>query len=374
MNQLSPILSEDLTQIKSIFGIDTFFATETVSYQEGVIFKGNLRGEPQQTHAKLSAKLKSICSDKYRLFLVESPEDKPVVIVLPSSQDPAITTLSQKNLALVLFVATVFTSFEAISLMLGFDLFKQSNRFLESLPLALGLLLILAVHEIAHHIVAKRYQVKLSIPFFLPSWQVGSFGAINRFESLLPNRQALFDIAFAGPALGALVSLLVLVAGLFNSSNGILQVPSTIFHSSILVGILAHLTLGDALAESMVNISPLVALGWLGLMITAVNLLPAGQLDGGRIALAIYGRKIARRLTLATIIILGLVALGNPDNSLALYWELVILFLQRELEKPSLNEISEINDTRAALGLLVFIGALLVLFPIVPSLSARLGF
>ena len=374
MNQLSPILSEDLTQIKSIFGIDTFFATETVSYQEGVIFKGNLRGEPQQTHAKLSAKLKNICSDKYRLFLVESPEDKPVVIVLPSSQDPAITTLSQKNLALVLFVATVFTSFEAISLMLGFDLFKQSNRFLESLPLALGLLLILAVHEIAHHIVAKRYQVKLSIPFFLPSWQVGSFGSINRFESLLPNRQALFDIAFAGPALGALVSLLVLVAGLFNSSNGILQVPSTIFHSSILVGILARLTLGDALAESMVNISPLVALGWLGLMITAVNLLPAGQLDGGRIALAIYGRKIARRLTLATIIILGLVALGNPDNSLALYWELVILFLQRELEKPSLNEISEINDTRAALGLLVFVGALLVLFPIVPSLSARLGF
>ena len=374
MNQLSPILSEDLTQIKSIFGIDTFFATETVSYQEGVIFKGNLKGEPQQTHAKLSAKLKNICSDKYRLFLVESPEDKPVVIVLPSSQDPAITTLSQKNLALVLFVATVFTSFEAISLMLGFDLFKQSNRFLESLPLALGLLLILAVHEIAHHIVAKRYQVKLSIPFFLPSWQVGSFGAINRFESLLPNRQALFDIAFAGPALGALVSLLVLVAGLFNSSNGILQVPSTIFHSSILVGILARLTLGDALAESMVKISPLVALGWLGLMITAVNLLPAGQLDGGRIALAIYGRKIARRLTLATIIILGLVALGNPDNSLALYWELVILFLQRELEKPSLNEISEINDTRAALGLLVFIGALLVLFPIVPSLSARLGF
>jgi len=374
MNQLSPILSEDLTQIKSIFGIDTFFATETVSYQEGVIFKGNLRGEPQQTHAKLSAKLKSICSDKYRLFLVESPEDKPVVIVLPSSQDPAITTLSQKNLALVLFVATVFTSFEAISLMLGFDLFKQSNRFLESLPLALGLLLILAVHEIAHHIVAKRYQVKLSIPFFLPSWQVGSFGAINRFESLLPNRQALFDIAFAGPALGALVSLLVLVAGLFNSSNGILQVPSTIFHSSILVGILARLTLGDALTESMVKISPLVALGWLGLMITAVNLLPAGQLDGGRIALAIYGRKIARRLTLATIIILGLVALGNPDNSLALYWELVILFLQRELEKPSLNEISEINDTRAALGLLVFVGALLVLFPIVPSLSARLGF
>jgi membrane-associated protease RseP (regulator of RpoE activity) len=214
----------------------------------------------------------------------------------------------------------------------------------------------------------------LSIPFFLPSWQVGSFGAINRFESLLPNRQALFDIAFAGPALGALVSLLVLVAGLFNSSNGILQVPSTIFHSSILVGILARLTLGDALTESMVNISPLVALGWLGLMITAVNLLPAGQLDGGRIALAIYGRKIARRLTLATIIILGLVALGNPDNSLALYWELVILFLQRELEKPSLNEISEINDTRAALGLLVFVGALLVLFPIVPSLSARLGF
>jgi len=374
MREFSTIAPEDLTQIKSIFGIDTFFATETASYQDGIIVKGNLRGEPQEAYTKLSAKLKSLCNDKYNLFLVESTEDKPIVIVLPSNSNPATTNLSQKNLALVLLVATIFTSLEASSALLGFDFFKQTNRFAESFPLALALLAILGVHELAHQIMAKRYAVKLSIPFFLPTWQIGSFGAINRFESLVPNRQALFDIALAGPVVGGIVSLIILLFGLFvSNAASILQIPSAIFHSSLLVSILAHFVLGNALSEPMIYISPLVPLGWLGLTINALNLLPAGQLDGGRIALAVYGRKIARLITLATIVILGLVILGNPENSLALYWEMVILFLQRELEKPSLNEITELDSTRDLLGLLALFVSLIILVPVTPWLSARFG-
>jgi len=98
--------------------------------------------------------------------------------------------------------------------------------------------------------------------------------------------------------------------------------------------------------------------------------MPAGQLDGGRIVQAIYGRKIAGRTTFATLIILGLVGLGN---SLALYWAIVILFLQREPERPSLNEITEPDDTRAVLGLVALFVMAAILIPFSPGLASRLG-
>ncbi|MGK7875989.1 MAG: site-2 protease family protein [Xenococcaceae cyanobacterium] len=372
--EVLPIQEEDLKIIKGIFGIDTFFATETISYQEGAIFKGNLRGEAETVHSRLSEKLKEHLGDKYRLFLVESPEGKPVVIVLPSSNDPQPTTLVQKNLALVLFVATIATSLEAGGLLLGFDLFSNLDRYQEAIPLSLGLWLVLAAHEIGHYLLAQRYNLRLSIPFFIPTWQIGSFGAITRFESLIPNRTALFDVALAGPAFGGIVSLLMLIAGLILSHPGsTFQIPSGFFQGSILVGSLARVVLGSALQAPQVDVHPLMVIGWLGLVITALNLLPAGQLDGGRIVQAIYGRKTARRATIATLVILGIVALVNPGNPIPLYWAILILFLQRSLERPSLNELTEPDDARAAWGLLALFLMLATLIPLSPSLAGRLG-
>ncbi|MGL5805713.1 MAG: site-2 protease family protein [Xenococcaceae cyanobacterium] len=372
--EILPIPEQDLNLIRGIFGIDTFFATETISYQEGAIFKGNLRGEPSQVYPRLAAKLKETLADKYRLFLVESPEEKPVAIVLPSSNDPESTTLGQKNLALVLLVATIATSLEAAGLLLGFDFFSNLGRYKEAIPLSLGLWSILAAHEFGHWAIAKRNNIRLSVPFFLPTWQIGSFGAITRFESLLPTRNVLFDISFAGPALGGIVSLVMLVIGLILSHPGsIFKIPSEFFQGSILVGSLARVVLGSQLQQALVEVHPLVVIGWLGLTITALNLLPAGQLDGGRIIQAIYGRKTARRTTFATLAVLGILALFNPGNPIPLYWAVLILFLQRDLERPSLNELSEPDDTRAAWGLLALFLMLATLIPLSPSLAGRLG-
>ena len=110
--------------------------------------------------------------------------------------------------------------------------------------------------------------------------------------------------------------------------------------------------------------------GWLGLVITALNLMPAGRLDGGRVVQAIYGRKIAGRTTVITLILLALVSLANP---LALYWAALIVVLQRNLERPCLDDLTEPDDTRAALGLLGLFLALAVLIPLSPSLAGRLG-
>ncbi|MBR8829692.1 MAG: hypothetical protein N5P05_001355 [Chroococcopsis gigantea SAG 12.99] len=370
-----PIPEKDLKKIQGIFGIDTFFTTETISYQEGAIFKGNLRGEAEDVHKKLGQKMQENFGDKYRLFLVEGTDNKPVVIVLPSSDDPQPATLVQKNLSLVLLVGTIVTSLEATGILLGFDLFNNNwGRYAETIPLSLGLWGILLAHEIGHKVVADRYKVKLSLPYFLPTWQIGSFGAITRFESILPDRKTLFDIALAGPALGGLTSLVLLILGLILSHQGSLfQIPTNFFHGSILVGSLAKVILGDQLKQAIIDVHPLTVVGWLGLVITALNLLPAGQLDGGRIVQAIYGRKIARRTTIVTLTILAIVSLVNPENPVPLYWTILVAFLQRDLERPGLNELTEPDDTRALWGLLVLFLMLATLIPLSPGLAGRLG-
>ncbi len=375
---IATIPAEDFKAVQGIFGIDTFFATELKPYKEGLICRGNLRGEPAIVHQALTAQLETVLPNKYRLFMVPNPENKPVVIILPR-REPEPAPLSEKILATVLAVAALATCLEASSLVQGFSFYQEPARFSQSLPLALGLMIILMAHELGHRWQAWRYnqtlperdQIRLSWPFFIPAWQLGSFGAILRFDSFLPNRTVLFDLALAGPAVGGLLSLVLLILGLVLSQPGsAFQVPSLFFQGSILVGTLSKAVLGDALQAELVDVNPLVIIGWLGLVVTALNLMPAGQLDGGRIIQAIYGAKVATRSTWITLIVLGLVALGNP---LALYWALLIIFLQRDIERPNLEEMTEPDDTRASLGLLALFLMAATLIPLAPGLAGRLG-
>jgi Peptidase family M50 len=367
----TPVPAEDLKAMQNLFGVDTFFATETIPYQDGVIFKGNLRGDAEQVWSELTQQLTKTLADRYRLFLVANPEEKPVVIILPSRNDPKTTSLSQKILAGVLFGVTIATCLVTAGFLLEFDLFQHPERVRETLPIGLGLLSTLIVHEGGHRLMAQRHQVKLSWPFFLPALQLGSFGILNRFESLLKNRTVLFDVAIAGPAASGIYSLIVLIVGLLLSRpESLFKVPAVFLQGSILVGTLARVVLGDAVHANIVAVHPLVVVGWIGLVITALNLMPAGQLDGGRMVQAVYGRKVAGRTTFVTLIILGVASLVNP---LALYWAALILIVQRDLERPSLNELSEPDDTRAALTLFALFLMISILIPLTPSVAGRLG-
>ena len=366
-----PIPPEDLKVIEGIFGIDTFFRTKTVPYQEGAIFRGNLRGKPDETAQKLSDKLTEKMGDRYRSFLLLDPDNKPVVVVLPKENGPAPTSVAQKILAVALAVATLATSLETAGILQGFDAFQAPERWRDTLPIALGLAAVLGIHDIAHRVMAGRLNVKISPPFFLPAWQLGAFGSIMRFESILPNRSVLFDVAFAGPAAGGLISFIFLFLGMVLSHPGSLfQLPATFFQGSIFVGTLARTLLGDALQGDLVDVHPLLVVGWIGLIMTAINLMPAGQLDGGRMVQAIYGRKTLIRATTVTLVLLALVGLFNP---LALYWAVLIVFLQRQPERPCTDDLSEPDDARAALALLSLFLMLMVLLPLTPSLAVRLG-
>ncbi|MEL7512844.1 MAG: site-2 protease family protein, partial [Cyanobacteria bacterium J06554_3] len=138
----------------------------------------------------------------------------------------------------------------------------------------------------------------------------------------------------------------------------------------IFVGTLARGILGDALQADLVDVHPLMIVGWIGLIITAINVMPAGQLDGGRVVQAIYGRKTLIRTSTVTLVLLAIVGLFNP---LSLYWAVLIVFLQRQPERPCKDDLTEPDDTRAALTLLALFLMLLVLLPLTPSMATGLG-
>jgi len=368
---LQRISAEDLQAIQSIFGLDTFFVTETVPYGEGAIFKGNLRQEAEVVVPLLVEKLKEQVGSRYQLFLVEDPAEKPAVVVLP---DPIVNyraSVGAQILAGALLVFSFVATLEVGANLLGFRLLDAPGRWVEALPVAAGIFAILLVHETGHRWMAGKYGVRLSPAFVIPSLGIGTLGSLNRIQSPVPSRKALFDIAFAGPAASGILSLLVLLVGLKLSGSEGLYVPTEIFRSSILVGTLARLVLGSQLQAELVPIHPFVAVGWIGLAITALSLLPAGQLDGGRIVQAVYGRKTAARATFITLIALAVAAISNV---LALYWALLILFIAREPERPPQDEITETDGQRDALALLALFLMVMTLLPIAPALAGFLNF
>ncbi|NEQ42538.1 MAG: site-2 protease family protein [Leptolyngbya sp. SIOISBB] len=371
-DEIPMLAAEDRAALEGIFGVDTFFRTETVPYEQGAIFKGNLRTDPEVAIAELTKLADERLEQRFRLFLIPNPQGKPVVLALPkTTADPKSLTPAQKGFAVVMAIATVLTCLEASGILMGFDLLTTPDKWPQALPFMLGTVAILGAHEIGHWAMAQRREVRLSWPFFLPTWDIGAFGALTRIESILPNRSVLFDVAIAGPAVGGVLSFSLLILGLVLSHPGSqFQLPVEFFQGSVLVGTLAKIVLGETLTQPLVDIHPFVLVGWLGLIINALNLLPAGQLDGGRIVQSIYGRKTAGRATVITIIILAIASLANP---LALYWAVLILFLQRNQERPATNELTEPDDARAALGLLALFLTLAALLPLTPSLAGRLG-
>ncbi|KAK6944205.1 hypothetical protein RJ641_025307 [Dillenia turbinata] len=399
----------DVKLIKEkLFGYSTFWVTREEpfgDFGEGILFLGNLRGKREDVFAKLQTQLADIMGDKYNLFMVEEPNSEgpdprggPRVsfgMLRKEVSEPGPTTLWQYVIALLLFLLTIGSSVE-----LGIA--SQINRlppevvkyftdpnaveppdmqllfpFVESaLPLAYGVLGVHLFHEVGHFLAAFPKKVKLGIPFFIPNITLGSFGAITQFKSILPDRRTKVDISLAGPFAGAALSFSMFAVGLVLSLNpaaagDLVQVPSSLFQGSLLLGLISRATLGyGAMHAATVTIHPLVIAGWCGLTTSAFNMLPVGCLDGGRAVQGAFGKTALIGFGLTTYTLLGLGVLGGP---LSLPWGLYVLICQRTPEKPCLNDVSEVGTWRqTALTIAIFL-VVLTLLPLWDELAEELG-
>ncbi|APB34922.1 peptidase M50 [Gloeomargarita lithophora Alchichica-D10] len=343
-----------LAALRELFGWEHFFATELRPYRGGAIVVGNLRGNPAQVHRELTAKLQNRFGDEaYRLFLVADGQGRPTVVILPTAEVETEPVPWWRGLSLGLLGFTLLTCWQIAP------------------PWGLLMGLVLLAHEGGHRWQAGRYGVRLLWPLWVPTAELGAFGGITRFATAVPHRTALWDIAAAGPGVGALVSGMLLLVGLGLSPTGDgVPVEPEWLQTSLLVGGLARLVLGAELQEPLVRLHPLVTVGWAGLVVTALNFLPVGCLDGGRMVQAVYGEKVLRATTLVTLVVLGCLGLGQP---VLLSWGVLILFIQRRPERPNLEDITEPDDRRAFLTLGVLLLTLLVLLPWQAGLWGALG-
>lgn len=256
-------------------------------------------------------------------------------------------------------------------------MFTPESIGLGFLTFALPLILILGIHEMGHYVMTRRHGMEASLPYFIPvppflGLNIGTFGAFISMREPMPNRKALFDIGAAGPIAGFIVAVPVLIIGLALMAANPVTVQSDA-PGSITIGtpLLYDLLAMPFHLPDNVLTHPTAFAGWVGLFVTAINMLPAGQLDGGHIASAMFGDRAKYASYAAVVGLLGLgiaPVLGYPQYGYDgwLFFALLIGLLGVR-HPPTLNGVSTLDPTRRAIGWATFaIGALcFTLIPVI---------
>jgi len=306
------------------------------------------------------------------------PDGRHLVLTRPTSKPRETWTIH-----VVLFLATLFTTTMSGAIIAGqlqptlellfnpatWDLafFRAMEK---GLAFSVPLLAILLCHELGHYLTARHYQLNVSPPFFLPGppvFFIGTFGAFIRLRTVLADRRQLLDVGAAGPLAGFVVAVPVLWYGLahsqvLDSSSASMSVAMGWFLGDSLISLLLrHLT---GTAEGAVVLHPSAVAGWLGMLVTMLNLLPIAQLDGGHILYA--GAPRAQRWVARAIWVV-IILLGYFSRSW-LVWGIIVLLLSRGQfgHPPVLDAYRPLPKTR--IWLLVASAVLFVLtFTPVPS-------
>lgn len=295
---------------------------------------------------------------------------------------PSFQSIRTYALHIGLFLVTFFTTTVAGVFWLNKDGFDLMN-FGYGLPYSISILSMLAAHEFGHYFAAKYHGVKTTLPYFIPIPPFlfnpfGTMGAIIRIRSPLETKRALFDIGIAGPLAGLVVTLAVLFYGLATLPGKeylisihpeyalMAEIPRTglTFGHSFLTWGLQQYVSAFAFFPPMNEIYhyPFLCVGWFGLFVTSLNLIPIGQLDGGHILYAIIGKGqgIVARLFLGVLVLIGLagflpfVGLDIQPGTIGwLLFALILIFIVR-IDHPAVPDESELDPRRKMLGWLTF--------------------
>jgi membrane-associated protease RseP (regulator of RpoE activity) len=261
----------------------------------------------------------------------------------------------------VLFVTTAVSVFYRG--LLQFDSLRGGVELL------VGVFSILLAHEMGHYLACRYYRVDATLPFFIPSpwiplglgiWMplsfMGTFGALIRIRDRFPDRKSLFDVGIAGPLAGFLVCLPVLALGI-REARIVADVPRE-FGQSVAEPLLfqwAVPLLRDTIpADMTLSLGPLGQAAWFGLLVTALNLMPVGQLDGGHVIYAVFRDRAVIVSRLAWWACIALIVFAGPSW---IVWSILLRIIGMR-HPPTLDDAAPLGNARkfvACIGLIVFI-------------------
>ncbi|WP_017654012.1 site-2 protease family protein [Fortiea contorta] len=388
-----PIEPTEETQLRNCFPWSVYYIQNIEYRPQAVICRGQLRTTPNKAYQQIKANIEAQFGDRFLLIFQEGNNNKPFFVLVPNTQaaKQANTSkpenITRPGLALLLLAATLVTTTlvgaqNAVSTLppiWKFTLLAQSilanpSVLLTGLPYALGLMTILGIHELGHYLTARFYKIRSTLPYFIPMpIFLGTFGAFIQMRSPIPNRKALFDVSIMGPIAGFIVTLPIIIWGLAHSDvvpltekTGFLNPDALNPKYSILLALLSKIALGSALTStSAIDLHPVAIAGFIGLIVTALNLMPVGQLDGGHIIHAMFGQRTAVAVGQIARLLLLLLSLIQAEFFL---WAMILLFIPL-IDEPALNDVTELDNNRDVLGLLTMALLLVIVLPLPQAIA-----
>ncbi len=267
---------------------------------------------------------------------------------------------SKKWINVLLLMLTFLTTLMAGTYQQGVNPLVPITNLLMGLPFSISIMLILGSHELGHYITARRNNVDATLPYFIPApHMLGTFGAVIKMKSPIRDKNSLVEIGAAGPIVGFIFSTIIILIGL--SLSKVVDVSGNqgmILGDSILIKLLTKLYFPDLSEGKDILLNPVAFAGWIGYFITALNLLPVGQLDGGHILYALIGEKnrIIGYVVFGIAVLLSFLWIGWIVWS-ALFW--VIGFKH----PPTLDRISPLSRKHKIIGIISLIIFILTFVP-----------
>ena len=278
------------------------------------------------------------------------------LLLAPPPQKPNIA------LGILLFFITLGTTIVAGALQEGVDPLKNPGEILKGIPFSFTLMGILLAHELGHYLIARKHGLDVTLPYFIPAPSIiGTFGAFIKMRSPVRDRRMLLDVGAAGPLVGVAVSIPFLILGFRLSEVKLIegQVGMSL-GSSLLLSLLSWLVVGPIPNGYDIVIHPVGFAGWIGLLVTSLNLLPIGQLDGGHVAYALLGE---RQNKISRYVFLAILALGIFGWQGWLLWSL-LLFIMGFRHPPPLDWWVPLDRKRKIIGWLTVAIFVLTFIPV----------
>lgn len=256
------------------------------------------------------------------------------------------------------------------------DTFEQwAIFFLMGGQFSLPLMAILLAHEMGHYIAGRRSNLNITPPYFIPCppvgfWGVtvplpGTFGAFIKIRSLITDRNALIKVGACGPLAGSLVAIPMLALGIFLSKAtpqvAAQQHPGISLGSSLILELMYLIRFGDFSSGQVIFLHPTALAAWFGLFVTAINLLPMGQLDGGHVLYALVGPQRAR--TASLVVLACLIPLGIFFWPGWLFFGVLVTVLGLK-HPPPLDSVTPLDSSGKLLGWATVILFSLVFIPV----------
>ncbi|CCI07096.1 MAG: site-2 protease family protein [Microcystis sp. LE19-131.1A] len=382
-NDLKPITAEEEKSLRDCFPWGIYYLQNIDYRPQAILCRGKLRAVPEEAYQVIKNNVEKVFGDRFLLLFQESFQGQPFFALVANPWQQKTETIETEKvtrpfLALGLLLLTILTTTvvgAGLSGITAQQLENNSSLLLQGLPYSLGLIAILGLHEFSHYFTAVKYKIKTTLPYFIPiPFFLGTFGAFIQMRSPVPTRKALFDVAVAGPLGGIIIAIPLLFWGLslseivpLTNQSSLLNFQALNPQFSFFLSIVAKLALGSNLiAGKAIHLHPLAVAGYVGIIVTALNLMPVGQLDGGHIVHAMYGQKTAIIIGQLTRLFMFILALVQPDF---LLWA-IILLLMPVSDQPALNDVTELDNKRDLLGLFSLALLLSILLPL-PEAVAR---